>query len=208
MPPEIRQIQKIDTIAIVGTFRASLSDTIRYVNYHLNTGIHHLFLFFDDPTDPAIDALAALKQVTCIRCDDKYWSASGFTVLPSDLNQKQIINANVGLRLAREMGIGWITHIDSDELLYAEEGISRALSRIAPQVEVISFQVLEAVPEQLEYECMFAEVRVCSKRGYLRIMKYETETIPFRLDGPSVDVRGILDRSTPTGWTTAQNQHA
>jgi hypothetical protein len=168
MEPEFHQIQKKDTIAIVGTFRASLSDTIRYVDYHLNTGIDHLFLFFDDPTDPALDALAAYPNVTCIRCDDRYWSNSGFTVMPSDLNRKQIINANVGLRLAREIGIAWITHIDSDELLYAEKGIATALSRIAPHVEVISFQVLEAVPEQLEYECMFAEVRLF-KRTHRRL---------------------------------------
>jgi Glycosyl transferase family 2 len=151
--------QKNDTIAIVGTFRASLSDTIRHVNYHLNTGIDHLFLFFDDPTDPAIDALAEYKQVTCFRCDDQYWIKSGFTVPASAINQKQVINANVGLRLAREMGIDWITHIDSDELLYVEEGIATALSRIAPHVEVISFQILEAVPEQLECECVFEQVR-------------------------------------------------
>ena len=168
MPPEIHQIHKNDTIAIVGTFRASLSDTIRYVTYHINTGIDHLFLFFDDPADPAIDTLVEYKKVTCFRCDDEYWSKSGVTVLPSDLNQKQIINANVGLRLAREMGIDWITHIDSDELLYAKEGIATALSRIAPNVEVISFQVLEAVPEQLEYEFMFAEVRLF-KRTHRRL---------------------------------------
>ena len=163
MPPEIHQIQKHNTIAIVGTFRASLSDTIRYVNYHLNTGIGHLFLFFDDPDDPAIDALTKYKQVTYFRCDDQYWAESGFTVLTSDINQKQIINANIGLRLAREMGIDWITHIDSDELLYAEEGIATALSRIAPNIDVVSFQVLEAVPEQLEYDCMFEQVRLFKK---------------------------------------------
>lgn len=125
-------------------------------------------MFFDDPTDPAIDAFAEYKQVTCFRCDERYWSASGFTVLPSELNRKQIINANTGLRLAREMGIDWITHIDSDELLYAEEGIAAALSRMEQNVEVISFQVLEAVPEQLEYECMFEQVTLF-KRTHRRL---------------------------------------
>lgn len=158
MPPEIQQIQQKPTIAIVGTFRTSLHDTLRYVNYHLNAGIDHLFLFFDDPSDPAIEALAGYKHVSCFRCDEQYWLASGFTVLASELNRKQIINANTGLRLAREMGIDWITHIDSDELLYAEEGIAAALSRVDRNVEVVSFHVLEAVPEQLEYECMFEQV--------------------------------------------------
>jgi Glycosyl transferase family 2 len=170
--------QKNDTIAIVGTFRASLSDTIRHVNYHLNTGIDHLFLFFDDPADPAIDALAEYKQVTCIRCDDQYWFKSGFNVEAWDLDQRQLINANAGLRLAREMGIGWITHIDSDELLYAEEGIAKALSRIAPNVEVIAFQVLEAVPERFEHECAFEQVRLFKSthrrrnRIYFKLARY------------------------------------
>ena len=168
MPPVTHQNQPKPTIAIVGTFRTSLHDTIRYVNYHLNAGIDHLFLFFDDPTDPAIEALAEYTQVSCFRCDEQYWSASGFIVLPSELNRKQIINANTGLRLAREMGIDWLTHIDSDELLYAEEGITAALSRVERSVEVIAFQVLEAVPEQLEYDCMFEQVTLF-KRTHRRL---------------------------------------
>jgi len=37
----------MDTICLFSTIRAPLSDLIVFVNYHLNTGIHKLILFFD-----------------------------------------------------------------------------------------------------------------------------------------------------------------
>ena len=61
--------RKTDTVAVIGTFRAPLSDTMRFVNYHLNTRVDHLFLFFDDPADPAVRSLADYQDVTCIPCD-------------------------------------------------------------------------------------------------------------------------------------------
>lgn len=69
------------------------------------------------------------------------------------------------------------------------------------------FGYIEAMIEAFRTEGL-PILRVCSKRGRLRRMKYETQAIPLRLDGQSVDGRGILDSSTPTGWPTSQNQHA
>ena len=40
-----------------------------FVNYHLNIGVDHIYLFFDDPTDAAADALARRARVTAVRCD-------------------------------------------------------------------------------------------------------------------------------------------
>src|SRR5215471_18985873 len=51
-------------------------------------------------------------------------------------------------------------------------------------------------------------LRVCSKRGVLRIISYETQTLPFRFDGRAMGRPGVLDSTSPTRWPTAQNQHA
>lgn len=55
----------------VTTLMAPLNQTLSFVNYHLNIGIDHMFLFFDNPDDEAIDALKDYKRVTCFGCDDE-----------------------------------------------------------------------------------------------------------------------------------------
>jgi len=51
-------------------------------------------------------------------------------------------------------------------------------------------------------------IRVCSKRVQLRIIKYETQTIPYRSDGRPMGPLGALDPSASAWWPTAKNQYA
>ncbi|MEJ8573890.1 glycosyltransferase family 2 protein [Microbaculum marinum] len=63
------------TFAICATLRESRNNTLAFVRYHARLGADRLFLFFDDPGDPAIAELAHLPFVTCIGCDETHWSA-------------------------------------------------------------------------------------------------------------------------------------
>jgi hypothetical protein len=40
---------------IVTTLQAPLHETLMFVNYHLNIGADHIYLFFDDPGDAAAE---------------------------------------------------------------------------------------------------------------------------------------------------------
>ncbi len=62
-----------NSICLFTTIRATLADTLAFVYYHLNIGVDHHYLFFDDPDDPSINVLAREKRVTCIRCDADHW---------------------------------------------------------------------------------------------------------------------------------------
>lgn len=144
-----------DRIGVVGTVKAPLADTIRWVHYHKNLGVEQIFLFLDDPADPAAGALSGLDGVACFRCDDDYWAGQGLATRPRYVCSRQGHNADLAVRLAGEMGLDWIIHIDSDELLRAEGGLGTALSAVPGGVDVAGFRVLEAVPEAIEYECPF-----------------------------------------------------
>jgi len=55
-------------IAIVTTCKGGGETTASWMTYHLEAGFDHLFMFFDDPADPAIsDAKKFDKnQVICL----------------------------------------------------------------------------------------------------------------------------------------------
>ena len=150
----------MSTICLVTTLRAPLSEVMMFVNYHLNIGIDKLILFFDDPNDPAIDSLIDYQQVTCIPCDQEHWRKVRNYQL-SMMEERQIANANLALEIAKASGYDWITHIDSDELIYSEGEIARVLSEA--KGNIVRFELREAVPERDYYKRVFSEVTLFKK---------------------------------------------
>ncbi|HHJ16541.1 MAG TPA: hypothetical protein ENJ80_07575 [Gammaproteobacteria bacterium] len=147
----------MDSISIVTTLRAPLHESMSFVHYHINKGISHLFLYFDDPDDPAIECLAHYDNVTCVQCDKHYWTANAGTY-PQFIEDRQIFNANHALALARDRNLDWIIHIDSDELLYTNTSLEGLLSGVSKDIHVIRFTMREAVPSKLKYRNFFMEV--------------------------------------------------
>ncbi|MGD2055608.1 MAG: glycosyltransferase family 2 protein [Gammaproteobacteria bacterium] len=157
------------SVCTVTTLKAPFHETVSFVNYHINTGVDHLFLFFDDPADPAIDFLGKYRQVTCVKCDDSYWSGAG-QIRPESIEDRQVANANNAFIRARSYGYCWIIHIDSDELVFPDTttdrkmqglnpaGIRGLLAQVPENVHVVVFDMREGVPEELAYENVFREV--------------------------------------------------
>ena len=104
------------SVASVSTVRTPLNDLKKFGSFYLNTGTRTVFLFFDDPLDPTIEHFSSWKNVICIPCDHAYWAAQG-QQKPNSIIDRQICNANAGLKMARDDGIDWIMHVDSDELV-------------------------------------------------------------------------------------------
>ncbi len=113
-----------NSICLFTTIRATLADTLAFVYYHLNIGVDHHYLFFDDPDDPSINVLSREKRVTCIRCDADHWRIHAGSFRESDRStvNKQKINSEVASKMAREQAYTWIGQIDADELIYAKRG--------------------------------------------------------------------------------------
>ena len=169
--PSTPELPRGNDVATVTTLRAPYEVTLAFVAYHLNIGVDHLYLFFDDPADPAMPFFDADSRVTCFRCDGKYWDTVKKYVQrdssvrpwqPGDgeltIIERQISNANLALTLARTADFEWLAHIDSDELLHAPEGLARALAATCPDVSVVRFQIREAIPSDLEFDHAFADI--------------------------------------------------
>ena len=147
------------SIATVTTLKAPLGQTLAFVRYHLRKGVRHMYLFFDDPTDDAIPHLADEQRVSCVRCDVTHWSA--FDVSPkAPVQTKQMTNATRAFKRARERGIEWLAHIDSDELLYTPASLQQLFASVPPRANVALFPVKEAVPQQWTFERPFQDIQL------------------------------------------------
>ncbi len=99
------------TICITTTLNCQREVLIPWVSYHLNMGIHHMFLFFDNPDNPAIELVKGEPRITAVRCDAAYWPGGAAKREKLTLHERQWFNANKGLQWARERGFDWIAHI-------------------------------------------------------------------------------------------------
>jgi hypothetical protein len=149
-----------DAVCIFTTIRAPLNDTLAFVNYHINIGIDHIYLFFDDPDDQAVDVLSPDKRITCYRCNAGYWADKANDLPKSDLsiNVKQEINSRVAINISREKGYKWICHLDGDELIYAPGGFKKTIASLKPYVQVARFPVLEAIPDKITTQSAFQDL--------------------------------------------------
>ncbi|MGL5874895.1 MAG: glycosyltransferase family 2 protein [Xenococcaceae cyanobacterium] len=153
-------------VAIVTTLKSSLQNTLAFVNYHLNIGVNHIYLFFDDPNDVCIEALGNYQKVTCIRCDSKHWekltSQSELTLI-----ERQLLNADCALELARRDRYNWLVHIDSDEIIHVKEPLDRLLSKVSKNIDVLVIHNLETVPERDKYNSAFEEITLFKNQDLL-----------------------------------------
>lgn len=147
------------TICTTTTLDCPTEVLIPWVSYHLNVGIDHMFLFFDNPDHPGIAAVEGDPRVTAVRCDASYWPGGAAKRERLTLHQRQWFNADKGLQFARQRQFDWIVHIDSDELLYYPGRLHDALDALPASIEVVRFRVYEAIPEQLHYDHPFAHIR-------------------------------------------------
>lgn len=139
-------------VATVSTVKAPIDELQVFIENQQSIGVDHIILFFDDPTDAAMAAVANDDKLTLIPCSEAYWQAKA-KQRPDSIEQRQSINATVGLQLAREHGCQWIIHIDSDELLYPLTDLHAVLTQC--HADLVKFEVLEAVSEQVEYTDIF-----------------------------------------------------
>ncbi len=135
----------MDTIGIVSTVKAPISQLYLFVNYHLNIGVDHIFLFFDDPEDIGISSFSRYGQVTTIGCSTEYWDKRSGS-RPVSIEERQSVNVNQGAEYLSLKSCKWLIHIDCDELINASRPLNELLSNF--NVDVVRFTVLEAVAEQ------------------------------------------------------------
>lgn len=207
-------------ICTISTIKASLRETLMFVYYHLNVGVDQIIIFFDDPNDKAADYLQDFERVTCVRCDDFYWKQNGGTKSPA-IEDRQVINNNNGLVMARDRGFQWAIFIDNDELVYTDSSLKDILSRI--NGDVIRFKIYEAVSEKEHYDSLFdtalfktsarsiqikAAMLLGCKRAFFEgryfrghmdskvAVRVNADIIKMYIHGPQLSEKGIVERKT------------
>lgn len=160
----------MDTFCTVTTTRAPFKQTLQFAHYHLSVGAERVILFFDDPSDPAADALSNAEQITVVRCDNTYWNRS--SVQPGrSIEARQVYNATLGYELACRLGYDWIFHIDVDELIFSQDNLRKVLSDVPPWQLAVKFRPMEAVPDRHDYESPFEVNTFRVKRFYQDIIR-------------------------------------
>jgi hypothetical protein len=146
---------KSPSICTYTTLKAPRQEIVTFVNYHLDIGVDHLFLFFDDPTDESASIFNHDKRVTCIRCDGEHWQSLGIASSNiMTIPEKQTENSKIAIELAGKQKYDWIIHIDIDEFLYSFVNLKAELSSVCHSIDTVSYRPLEAIaniPTLLNY---------------------------------------------------------
>ncbi|MEI2716543.1 MAG: glycosyltransferase family 2 protein [Candidatus Nanopelagicales bacterium] len=149
---------RIGTASLV---RAPVEILTEWVAYHLNIGIDRMVIYFDDPEDPAIAALAGQPRVQAIPCDDNLWRESlrpGVTRLPELVPEKQHAIMWHLMNVMAPADLDWVAHIDSDELIWAPGDVRSALEQeLVAGVSHVQMMPMEAVPPRLDSVDPFRE---------------------------------------------------
>lgn len=192
-------------ICITTTSKVSLKDTMDFINYHINIGIDHIYIFFDDPNDAAIKSLADYKNVTCFKCNSNHWKKMGKENEVLCLEDRQELNANLALKLARQSGYDWIIHLDTDELIYSRGLLKKKLNKVDENIDVLRLLSMEAVPERMNYKnnlreiSLFKSIKIVSKFYYSH-KKTLQKLIPyFKKNEGKLKVRTMYFNSHATG---------
>ena len=168
-------------ICSISTIKAPLKETLLWVNYHLNIGIDHMFICFDDPNDLAIKKLEKNERVTCIKCDEEHLKEiipAGGTIKDVNLQEKLEFNAKFVFNLIKQKDYDWMfAHIDSDELMYVEGDLKEFLGGINKSTEVICLLPLDSVPEKDYYKNVFQEVTLFRNLGKIARFYYPNKKL-------------------------------
>lgn len=130
--------------AIVATVKAPADKVLAFVAYHLWLGARQILLYFDDPLDPAADAVQPFARVSATRCTEAYWSERGGR--HERHQNRQSRNARDAYHRA---DADWLTHIDVDEFILTRRPVAELLAEIPDNTLLAKLEPFEAMHDPL-----------------------------------------------------------
>lgn len=127
------------------TVRAPLAQVLAFVAHHRALGARRIWLYFDDPEDPAADALSGVRGVRALRCDARHWARFGTGKAAKRRPEKHQVRqvANVMAMYGRTQ-LDWVCHLDIDEFLWPMRPVAEVLAG-APATPVLRMAPWEAL---------------------------------------------------------------
>ncbi|NGM45722.1 glycosyltransferase family 2 protein [Rhodobacter sp. SGA-6-6] len=125
---------------LVATVRAAPEKVAAFVAHHLSLGAARIWLYFDDPADPAVEPLSRIPQVTATRCDDVHWER--LRGRPDRHQNRQSKNARAAYKACL---LPWLGHIDVDEFLWPSRTVAEILASLPPGQPTLRMEPFEAM---------------------------------------------------------------
>eukprot|EP00930_Biecheleria_cincta_P034147 TRINITY_DN23617_c0_g1_i1.p1 TRINITY_DN23617_c0_g1~~TRINITY_DN23617_c0_g1_i1.p1 ORF type:complete len:828 (-),score=149.61 TRINITY_DN23617_c0_g1_i1:9-2492(-) len=161
-------------VALFSQIRDCASVIETFVRHYAALGFVKLLLYLDDPDDAARQVLEASGWVQAgfvelVAVDEglkRVWPS-----LPSwrrvghfaemEVQSRQILNNEHALIRARQLGVDWLLHVDSDELLCLPSVAPDFFSRLAQRgCTMYTFTNVEGVPEAADSADVLQSVRI------------------------------------------------
>ena len=126
---------------LCATVMAPVDQVQAFVAHHLALGCARLWLFLDQPDDPAVRAVAGLAEVTVTICDAAYWQ----TIKGKRPEKHQNRQARNMQAVYAGADLPWIGHIDVDEFLSPRRDIGDVLAEVAQDRPMLRMAPWEAL---------------------------------------------------------------
>uniref|UniRef100_A0A452XHX9 Glycosyltransferase family 92 protein n=1 Tax=Aegilops tauschii subsp. strangulata TaxID=200361 RepID=A0A452XHX9_AEGTS len=207
---------------------AGLDQILPWLYYHKVVGVAHFLLFVEGKAAkpsvagvlesiPGVKVVYRTKELEEQQARSRIWDEtwlSGFFYKPCnyELFVKQSLNMEMAIVMARESGMDWIMHLDTDELLYpggaSEYSIRRLLADVPEDVDMVIFPNYESSVERDDIKDPFSEVSMFKKNydhlpkdTYFGMYKEATRGNPnyFITYGNGKSAARIQDHLRPNG---------
>ncbi|CAO2831667.1 unnamed protein product [Amaranthus hypochondriacus] len=168
---------------ITTTTSAGLEQILPWIFYHKVIGISKFFLFVEGKAAtmnvsivlesiPGIQVIYRTKQLKEEQAKSRIWNESwlsNFFYKPcnNELFVKQTLNMEMAIGMARDAGMEWIFHLDTDELLHPAGtrgySVTELLMDVPSDVDMIVFPNYESAVERSDIKEPFSEVSMFKK---------------------------------------------
>jgi len=138
-------------LAVASMVSQSRSSIVRFCQYHFTLGVEHIFLYFDYPEEADIPELRADPRVTVTLCDAAYWERLNVERC-STLRFRISATLAHGLQSARDADYRYVALIDSDEFLYTDLPLKKALEIAFADADVACLYPEEAIHDPTSIE--------------------------------------------------------
>ncbi|KAK8958433.1 hypothetical protein KSP40_PGU013632 [Platanthera guangdongensis] len=215
-------------ICITSSTSAGLEQILPWLFYHKSIGVTAFFLFVEGKAaEPSVsEVLVSIPGVKVIYRDreleekqakSRIWNETwlaGFFYKPCnyELFVKQSLNMEMAISIARDAGMEWIIHLDTDELVHPagaqEYSLRRLLSDIPDNVDMVIFPNYESSIERDDIKDPFSEVSMFKKNydhlpkdTYFSMYKEATRGNPnyFLTYGNGKSAARVQDHLRPNG---------
>lgn len=215
-------------ICVTTSTSAGLEQILPWLYYHKVIGVSKFFLFVEGAAaKPNVSAvLESIPGVKLIyrtadledkQAKSRVWNEtwlSSFFFKPCnyELFVKQSLNMEMAIVMAREVGMDWIIHLDTDELLHPagsrEYSLRQLLSDVPSNVDMVIFPNYESSIERDDIKDPFGEVSMFKKNydhlpkeTYFGLYKEATRGNPnyFLTYGNGKSAARVQDHLRPNG---------